>query len=70
MGAATAARQIPVDLLIGANDSLLGPARDTRDELMSLGFEVRYTELPGVGHCCYLSMHVESIWQWLSARSL
>lgn len=68
--AAMAPRHIPVDMLIGSGDFAIDGARATRDELMGLGFEVRYTELPGVGHCCYVHERYADIWPWLAARPL
>lgn len=50
---AGASRRIPVFMLIGTEDSLLGPARQTRDQLQAAGHPLQYEELPGVGHCCY-----------------
>lgn len=65
-----AVRRIPVDLLIGDADFGIANARATRDELTSLGYDLRYTELPGVGHCCFHGERAEDIWSWLSARPL
>lgn len=71
--AAMAARRIPVDLLTGAGDFALAQIRRTRDDLSARGFDVRYTELPGVGHCCPLSVRTGQaarVWAWLAARPL
>jgi poly(3-hydroxybutyrate) depolymerase len=65
-----AARKIPMDILVGANDSLKSVAKSSADALQSSGFEVRYTELAGVGHCCPLTTQVPSVLAWLVARSL
>lgn len=50
-----ATRHLPIDLLIGTGDYGIANAQRTRDDLRARGFEVRYTELPGVGHCCPLN---------------
>ena len=66
-------RRIPVDLLTGAGDFAITNIRSTRDDLRSRGFDVRYTELAGVGHCCPLSTRTDTataVWQWLAARPL
>lgn len=71
--AGMASRHIPVDLLTGSGDFAIANIRNTRDDLQSRGFDVRYTELPGVGHCCPLSVRTGQaprVWQWLSARPL
>lgn len=71
--AGMAARRIPVDLLTGSGDFAIANIRSTRDDLRTRGFDVRYTELPGVGHCCPLSTRTDTapaMWQWLSARPL
>lgn len=71
--AGMAARRIPVDLLTGDGDFAIANIRRTRDDLRARGFDVRYTELPGVGHCCPLSTRTgtaPALWQWLSARPL
>ena len=65
-----AARQLPVYIIIGGNDSLLGPARDTRDRLLSAGHPVMYEELAGVGHCCYQFNKNSEIWSFLSQYTL
>jgi predicted esterase len=65
-----APRTIPVDLLIGEDDSLLDVARDTRDELQTMGHVVRYEEVPGHGHCCFLYDRVEGLWTWLASNPL
>ena len=65
-----APRTIPVDLLIGEDDSLLDVARDTRDELQTNGHVVRYEEVPGHGHCCFLYDRVEDLWTWLASNPL
>ena len=65
-----ATRRIPIDLLIGSGDFGLANAARTRDGLRATGFEVRYTELPGVGHCCPLRGRAAEVWSWLSARPL
>jgi poly(3-hydroxybutyrate) depolymerase len=66
----SATRQIPIDLLVGSGDFALTNVQRTRDVLRGVGFEVRYTELSGVGHCCPLRGRAGEIWSWLSARSL
>lgn len=71
--AGMAARRIPVDLLTGSGDFALANIQRTRDDLRARGFDVRYTELPGVGHCCPLSVRTgqaPGVWAWLSARPL
>lgn len=68
--AAMATRHLPIDLLIGSGDFGISNARNTRDDLTRRGFEVRYTELPGVGHCCPVSGRAADIWSWISARPL
>jgi polyhydroxybutyrate depolymerase len=65
-----AARKIPVDLLVGANDSLVSVARATRDDLVRLAFDHRYTEIAGEGHCCPIMGRVGDAWTWLSSRQL
>ena len=65
-----AARKIPMDLLIGTNDGLLSVMQSSRDTLLGLGFEVRYTELPGVGHCCPLQSQADSVVTWLLTHPL
>jgi predicted esterase len=65
-----ATRKIPMDLLIGSNDGLLSVMQSSRDTLLGLGFEVRYTELPGVGHCCPLQSQADSVVTWLLTHSL
>jgi predicted esterase len=65
-----ASRRIPMDLLIGSGDFGLGNAQRTRDALRAMSFEVRYTELPGVGHCCPLRGRANEVWSWLSARPI
>ena len=65
-----ATRKIPVDLLVGADDSLVGLARATRDDLVRLAFDHRYTEVPGEGHCCPIMGRVADAWAWLSSRQL
>lgn len=65
-----ASRHVPMSLLIGSGDFGLANAQRTRDSLRALGFEVRYTELPGVGHCCPLSGRAASEWSWLAMRPL
>ncbi len=67
---AMAARHIPVDLLIGSGDYNVAGARASRDDLTGRGFEVRYTELPGVGHCCFIGSHTADIWSWFAPRPL
>lgn len=66
----TATRKIPIDLLIGSGDGLVTLARETRDQLVALGFDHRYTEVPGAGHCCPIMGRTSDIWSWLSARAL
>lgn len=71
--AGMAPRRIPVDLLTGDGDFALANIRRTRDDLRARGFDLRYTELPGVGHCCPLSVRTgqsPGVWAWLSARPL
>jgi hypothetical protein len=71
--AAMATRRIPVDLLTGDGDFAIANIRSTRDDLQRRGFDVRYTELAGVGHCCPLSTRTgtaPAMWLWLSARPL
>ncbi|MEZ4389588.1 MAG: hypothetical protein R3A48_00720 [Polyangiales bacterium] len=71
--AGMAPRRIPVDLLTGDGDFALANIRRTRDDLRARGFDLRYTELPGVGHCCPLSVRTgqaAGVWSWLSARPL
>jgi len=71
--AAMATRRIPVDLLTGSGEFALGNVQRTRDDLRGRGFEVRYTELAGVGHCCPLSTRTgtaPSVAAWLQARPL
>ena len=67
---ASAARHIPMGIMVGDLDGLLGLARSTRDELVAAGFEVNYVELPGEAHCCYIRMHASEIWSWLSPHAL
>jgi poly(3-hydroxybutyrate) depolymerase len=70
--AASATRRIPIDMLIGTGDFGIANARNTAASLRSLGFDVRLTELPGVGHCCPLSTagRAADVYAWLSARPL
>lgn len=71
--AGMATRRIPVDLLAGSGEFALANVQRTRDDLRARGFEVRYTELPGVGHCCPLSTRTgtaPSVAAWLLARPL
>lgn len=65
-----AARRIPMDLLIGTRDSLLSNARDSRALLERLGFEVRYAELAGVGHCCPLQNRATDVLDWFLDHTL
>ena len=65
-----AARAIPVDMLIGSEDWNIGGARDTRDELTAAGFEVRYEEIAGWGHCCFRSERADGIFTWLLAHRM
>jgi hypothetical protein len=65
-----APRRIPVDLLIGSEDYGIDNARATQAELTAAGFELRYEEIPGWGHCCFQSDRAAGIWTWLSARPL
>lgn len=71
--AGMATRRIPVDLLTGSGEFALANVQRTRDDLRARGFEVRYTELAGVGHCCPLSARhgtAPSVAAWLLARPL
>lgn len=65
-----AVRRIPISFLIGSGDFGIANTRSSRAALMALGFEVRYTELPGVGHCCPLRGRAADEWSWLSSRPL
>ena len=65
-----AARHIPMSMLIGSGDFGLANAQRTRDTLRAMGFEVRYTELPGVGHCCPLRGRAADEYGWLAMRPL
>ncbi len=66
----SAPRQIPVQLRIGTEDSLLQAARDTRDALQASGFTVDYAEISDHGHCCYLSSLNPEIWAFFAAHPL
>ena len=65
-----AVRKIPVQMRIGTEDSLLGLARQTRDDLTAAGFSVDYGEIPNHGHCCYLSSLNDDIWTFFSGHPL
>lgn len=67
---ADASRKIPMDLLIGTNDSLLPNARESRATLIREGFEVRYAELAGVGHCCPLQNRATDVLAWFLDHTL
>lgn len=71
--AAMAARQIPMDLALGTADYGIANARSTAADLRARSWDLQYTELPGVGHCCPSSVvgaRLDAIWAFLSARRL
>lgn len=71
--AATAERvkHLPVWIFHGAEDKVI-PASESRrmyEELQRLGADVRYTELPGVGHNAWDPAYSQpDLWSWLVAR--
>lgn len=66
--AAVALPRIPVWIFHGTDDGLI-PVTESRrmhEELKKLGFDVRYTEYPGVGHNSWDPAYAElELWTWL-----
>jgi polyhydroxybutyrate depolymerase len=66
----SAARPVPVDLLIGTEDFGIDNARFTRDELEAASWPLRYTELEGAGHVPFRSERTGDIVGWLGMHRL
>jgi len=71
--AINAERKFPVLIIHGDQDKIfpVQMARDTRDQYQKEGHEVKYVELPGVGHLWGAKYNVnETIWQFFAEHPL
>lgn len=69
--AAAAMPRLPVWIFHGAEDPVIPPSESRRmfEELKAAGFDVRYTEFPGVGHNAWQPAYGEqSLWDWMLAH--
>ena len=69
--AAAAMPRLPVWILHGADDPIIPVSESRRmfEELKAAGFDVRYTEFPGVGHSAWEPAYGEQgLWDWMLAQ--
>jgi len=66
-------RKFPVMLIHGADDPIFPvvTAREARDVYLATGHEVKYVEVPGLGHAWATKVNInEQIWDFFSSRPL